>query len=458
MVINRPDAFFARLATDAKIGFGEAYMVGDWDTGPGTDLADLLTPLASNVATMVPEPLQRFRRLIERRQPTGEQGTPSQARQNIHRHYDLSNDLFASFLDETLSYSSAMFGEALFGDGDDLAAAQRRKIDAILNLASVGPGCEMLEIGTGWGELAIRAAQRGAHVTTVTLSTEQRDLALRRVAAAGVSGRVRVLVADYREVVGQYDAIVSVEMVEAVGRRFWRDYFATLDRLLRPGGRIGLQSITISHDRLLTTQDSYTWIHKYIFPGGLVPSIEAIDSTLQAHTSLTIAERRDFGPDYATTLKCWRDSFVDELADDRGRPVRRRLQADVGVLPRLLRSRVSRPLPRRQPVRPRQIVIGRQNVSWPRSTLSPEWGFQTTDTVTSRQNATRTPGEWALLTSVALSEKATTTPTTAVAVTHLLTRRERRLATAPPSQQPPERRSSRSSAKPATIDGDAPYR
>ena len=266
MVINRADAFFARLATDAKIGFGESYMVGDWDTGPGTDLADLLTPLASNVATMVPEPLQRFRRLIERRQPAGEQGTPAQARQNIHRHYDLSNDLFASFLDETLSYSSAMFGEAtigeaMFGDGDDLAAAQRRKIDAILNLASVGPGCEMLEIGTGWGELAIRAAQRGAHVTTVTLSTEQRDLALRRVAAAGVSGRVRVLVADFREVAGQYDAIVSVEMVEAVGRRFWRDYFTTLDRLLRPGGRIGLQSITISHDRLLTTQDSYTWIH-----------------------------------------------------------------------------------------------------------------------------------------------------------------------------------------------------
>ncbi|HRE00629.1 MAG TPA: cyclopropane-fatty-acyl-phospholipid synthase family protein [Ilumatobacteraceae bacterium] len=198
----------------------------------------------------------------------------------------------------------------MFADGDDLATAQRRKIDAILDLASVGPGCEMLEIGTGWGELAIRAAQRGAHVTTVTLSTEQRDLALRRVAAAGVSGRVRILVADYREVAGQYDAIVSVEMVEAVGRRFWRDYFSTLDRLLRPGGRIGLQSITVSHDRLLATQHSYTWIHKYIFPGGIVPSIEAIDTTLQTHTSLAIAERRDFGPDYATTLKCWRDTFL----------------------------------------------------------------------------------------------------------------------------------------------------
>ena len=311
MVINRPESFFARLAADAKIGFGEAYMVGDWDTGPGTDLADLLTPLASNVATLIPAPLQRFRRLIERRQPAGEQGTPSQARQNIHRHYDLSNDLFAvvSRRDAQLLLGNVRGG--VVRGRRRSRRRERRKIDAILNLASVGPGCEMLEIGTGWGELAIRAAQRGAHVTTVTLSTEQRDLALRRVAAAGVSGRVRILVADYREVVGQYDAIVSVEMVEAVGRRFWRDYFATLDRLLRPGGRIGLQSITISHDRLLTTQDSYTWIHKYIFPGGLVPSIEAIDSTLQAHTSLTIAERRDFGPDYATTLKCWRDSFVE---------------------------------------------------------------------------------------------------------------------------------------------------
>ena len=168
----------------------------------------------------------------------------------------------------------------------------------------------MLEIGTGWGELAIRAAQRGADVTTVTLSTEQRYLALRRVAAAGVSGRVRILVADYREVVGQYDAIVSVEMVEAVGRRFgatlrnprpapptrWPDRPPIDHHLARPAAH---------------HPGPYTWIHKYIFPGGLVPSIEAIDSTLQAHTSLTIAERRDFGPDDATTLKCWRDSFVE---------------------------------------------------------------------------------------------------------------------------------------------------
>ncbi|MEP7204278.1 MAG: class I SAM-dependent methyltransferase, partial [Ilumatobacteraceae bacterium] len=203
MVIHRPREFFARLGNDAKIGFGEGYMAGDWDAAPGTDLADLLTPFAANVATLVPPSLQRLRGLVERRQPAREQATISQARENTSRHYDLSNKLFAAFLDESLSYSSA-----LFETGDDLATAQRRKIDAILDRAAVRSGSTMLEIGTGWGELAIRAAQRGAHVTTVTLSTEQRDLALSRVADAGLSDQIRILLADYRDVTGHYDAIV----------------------------------------------------------------------------------------------------------------------------------------------------------------------------------------------------------------------------------------------------------
>ncbi len=305
MVIHQPDALFARLGTNAKIGFGEAYMAGEWDAARGTDLAELLVPFASNVATLVPRPLQRLRRVVEGRRPANEEGTPSQARQNIRRHYDLSNDLFASFLDETLSYSSA-----LFENGDDLGTAQRRKIDGVLDLAAVGHGCSLLEIGTGWGQLAIQAAQRGAHVTTITLSAEQRDLAIRRIADAGVSDRVNILLSDYREVTGQYDAIVSVEMIEAVGKRFWPDYFTALDRLLRPGGRVGLQSITMAHDRMLATQHSYTWIHKYIFPGGIIPSIEAIEATLGRHTSLVVSHRRDFGADYATTLRCWRETFL----------------------------------------------------------------------------------------------------------------------------------------------------
>ncbi len=307
MVVRRPDAFFARLGADAKIGFGEAYMLGDWDVDAGTDLADVLTPFAANLKALIPLPLQRLRRLVERRQPSTERATPTQARANVHRHYDLSNELFSSFLDETLSYSSAMFGD---GDGDDLASAQRRKIDAILDLAAVGPGTELLEIGTGWGQLAIQAAMRGAHVVTITLSSEQRELALQRTHAARVSDRVDILLADYREVAGCYDAIVSVEMIEAVGHHHWPEYFATLDRLLRPGGRVGLQAITMPHDRMLATRNSYTWIHKYIFPGGIVPSITAIEHSLHAHTSLDVAERHDFGPHYATTLRCWRAQFL----------------------------------------------------------------------------------------------------------------------------------------------------
>lgn len=323
MVIHRPRDFFARLGADAKIGFGEAYMAGDWDAGPNTDLADLLTPFASNLANLVPKSLKGFRRVIERRQPLSEQATRSQARQNIHRHYDLSNDLFAAFLDETLTYSSALF-EA----GDDLAAAQRRKTTAILDLADVRPGCSMLEIGTGWGELAIQAARRGAQVTSLTLSTEQRDLALQRVAAAGVSDRVQILLADYRELTGQFDAIVSVEMIEAVGLRYWPEFFAILDRSLRPGGRIGLQTITMDHDRMWATRNSYTWIHKYIFPGGIIPSIRAIETGLRDNTSLSITGRRDFGQDYARTMNCWRATFLANwpmIAVNRFDPVFRRL-------------------------------------------------------------------------------------------------------------------------------------
>jgi cyclopropane-fatty-acyl-phospholipid synthase len=322
MMLHRPVAFFARLAEDAKIGFGESYMAGDWDAAPTCDLADLLTPFANNLTTLVPKPLQRLRPLVERRQPVSERQTRAQARDNISRHYDLSNDLFTAFLDETMSYSSA-----LFADGDDLATGQRRKINAVLDLAKVRPDSTMLEIGTGWGELAIEAARRGAQVATITLSAEQRDLAQRRATDAGVGDRVQVLLTDYRDVTGLYDAIVSVEMIEAVGMRYWPDFFATLDRLLRPGGSIGLQSITMPHDRMWATRNSYTWIHKYIFPGGIIPSIHAIERALRS-TALVISERRDFGRDYATTLGCWRARFLanwPQIAGERFDPVFRRM-------------------------------------------------------------------------------------------------------------------------------------
>jgi cyclopropane-fatty-acyl-phospholipid synthase len=310
MVIHDPTAFFTRLGADGLIGFGESYLAGDWDC---TDLTGLLTVFATHVGDLVPAPLQRLRRLAMRGHPAADAQTRDGARRNISRHYDLSNEFFALFLDETMTYSSALFETT--ADGMPIAAerliaqAQRRKIDRLLDQAEVGPGCRLLEIGTGWGELAIRAGQRGAAVRTVTISARQRELAARRVAEAGLAGRVSVELRDYRDVAGQFDAICSVEMIEAVGERYWDTYFAQLDRLLAPGGRIALQAITMPHDRMLASRHTYTWIQKYIFPGGLIPSVTAIENALDRRTRLRVAQRHDFGAHYAKTLRIWRDRF-----------------------------------------------------------------------------------------------------------------------------------------------------
>ena len=175
----------------------------------------------------------------------------------------------------------------------------------------------MLEVGTGWGELAIQAARRGAKVVTITISREQQALAARRVAEAGLADQVSVELRDYRDVDGEFDAICSVEMLEAVGERYWDAYFAALDAHLAPGGRIGLQTITMPHDRMLATRHTYTWIQKYIFPGGLLPSVTAIENSLTGATRLRITGREDFGAHYAETLRIWRERFrarADEVA------------------------------------------------------------------------------------------------------------------------------------------------
>jgi cyclopropane-fatty-acyl-phospholipid synthase len=197
---------------------------------------------------------------------------------------------------------------ALFEDGDDLHDAQLRKVDSILDQAGVSQGTRLLEIGSGWGELAVRAARRGADVTTITLSQEQQRAVLERAALAAVGNRVRALVQDYRQVEGQYDAIVSVEMLEAVGAEYWRTYIAALDRLLVPGGRAVLQVITMPHDRMLVNRNVQTWIQKYVFPGGQVPSIRAIEEEIN-RTALRTITRRRLGHHYTRTLAQWRDRF-----------------------------------------------------------------------------------------------------------------------------------------------------
>ena len=308
MLIHRPDDFFARIGRDGKIGFGEAYMAGDWDAAD--DLADLLEPLARNLRTLVPAPLQRLRRWYEPKAPAGERNDHAGARRNVSRHYDLSNELFGLFLDPTMTYSAGLFTDP----SDTLEQAQVRKIDRLLDATRVGAGTRVLEIGTGWGELAIRAARRGARVTTLTLSHQQAELARRRVASEGLSAQVDVVEQDYRLSAGLFDVVISVEMIEAVGEQWWPTYFRTIEERLAPGGRVGLQSILMDHDALVATRRSWTWIHKYIFPGGIIPSIEAIHQTVRAHTGLRLREQLHFGSSYAETLRRWRDNF-DRQAD-----------------------------------------------------------------------------------------------------------------------------------------------
>jgi len=323
MRIHRPEEFYARVGRDGLIGFGEAYMTGVWDTEEPGDLGDFLTVLAAEMATLIPPRLQRARAFVVAKTPHFHKPDEDQSRDLIAHHYDLSNDLFRLFLDPTLSYSSALFesdaaGRPVLpaaGEEAGLADAQVRKIERLLDVTGVGEGTRVLEIGTGWGELALRAARRGAHVHSVTLSTEQLELARERVADAGVADRVEIELCDYRAIPTQhpgraYDAVLSVEMIEAVGAEYWPSYFSTIDSVLAPGGRVGIQAITMPHDRMVATRGQYTWINKYIFPGGFLPSTRAIEEVARDHTTMRVAGMLSFGQHYAETLRQWDTRFM----------------------------------------------------------------------------------------------------------------------------------------------------
>jgi cyclopropane-fatty-acyl-phospholipid synthase len=307
--LSDPGAFYARLGGGTS-GFAESYIAGDWDTD---DLTGLFEVFAAHLPELVPPPLRALRRWYVPRHPARDEATREGARRNIERHYDLSDEMFALFLDPSMTYSSA-----LFAAGDTLERAQHRKIDRLLHMTGVGPGTTVLEIGSGWGSLAVRAAARGARVTSLTISPAQRAAAIRRCAAAGVGDLVDVQLRDYRDARGRYDVVLSVEMIEAVGERYWPEYFAALDARLAPGGRVGLQAITMPHDRMLATRGGHSWIHKYIFPGGQIPSLEAITVGVHQHTGLAITADLAMGEHYATTLSRWRSRFAaaaDQVAE-----------------------------------------------------------------------------------------------------------------------------------------------
>jgi cyclopropane-fatty-acyl-phospholipid synthase len=326
ITVNDPRAFFARVGRNGLIGFGESYMAGEWDAADAETLTAALTVFGRHVNTLVPRSWECLRGFALERLPAETRESRTASKQDIAAHYDLSNDLSASFLDASMTYSCALFNDTTSAGWLDLPAAQHAKIDRLLDRIGVGPHTHLLEIGTGWGELAIRAAKRGARVTTLTLSERQAELARTRLADAGLADRVTVRLQDYRDAAGQYDAIVSVEMIEAVGYDQWPTYFQALERLLAPRGRIGLQAITMPDDRLERTRNTHGWIHKYIFPGGLLPSTEAIERTVANRTGLKIHEQLAFGGHYATTLRLWQESFDanwDKLSHDFDETFRR---------------------------------------------------------------------------------------------------------------------------------------
>lgn len=301
--------FWSELAFAGSIGAGEAYMQGYWTTDDLTGVIRLLAQNRNVVEGMetgwsrVTAPLQRGLHWVNR-------NTRSGSRRNIAAHYDLGNDFFALFLDPTMMYSSAIFEQP----GLTLEQAQRARLDRICRKLELQPTDHLLEIGTGWGGMAIHAALHyGCRVTTTTISRQQYEAAVERVRAAGVADRVNVLLEDYRDLTGRYDKLVSIEMIEAVGHHFYDTYFATCSRLLAPDGLMLLQAITIADQRYAAARDSVDFIKRHIFPGSCIPSIAALMGSIAGASSLRLIHLEDFGPDYATTLRLWREAFMDKL-------------------------------------------------------------------------------------------------------------------------------------------------
>ncbi|MFY7836090.1 MAG: class I SAM-dependent methyltransferase [Novosphingobium sp.] len=301
-----------RLGTAGSIGWYEAWVADEWDSPDPVPIFDLFMRNATTLGDV-----GRAKgpwRLAGRALNFLRKNSKAQARRNIAAHYDLGNDFYHQWLDETMSYSSALW-QGIAPDAP-LAEAQANKVDRLGARLHLSPGSDVLEIGCGWGYLARRFAETtGAKVTGISLSDEQLEWARRELAASGLSG-IEYRHQDYRDVTGQYDAIASVEMVEAVGREYWPSYFDCLARCLKPGGRAALQYITIRDDLFDAYAASADFIQAYVFPGGLLIS-EREFARLAQERGLTWQDREDFGLDYARTLKMWRDAL--DRAVDEGR-------------------------------------------------------------------------------------------------------------------------------------------
>ncbi len=319
----RREAFFKKCVLAGDIGFAESFIDGDWETPNiaavvawfilNLDHAPTLSGSARSRASSWTLNLLRFaNRLGHVLRPN----TRETARRNIREHYDLSNDFFALFLDPSLMYSAAMWPAR--APDLSLAEAQREKNESLCRKLRLAPGDHVLEIGTGWGGWSLHAAQtHGCRVTTATISRQQFDLARRRIAAAGLAGRIEVVLRDYRDLTGRYDKIVSIEMMEAVGHRYLPGFCASIDRLLKPDGLFAAQFITCPDSRYDELRRGVDFIQKHIFPGSLLLSLNRVNHLLARAGGFVVQGVEDFGHDYARTLRLWHDSFRARLDEVR---------------------------------------------------------------------------------------------------------------------------------------------
>jgi cyclopropane-fatty-acyl-phospholipid synthase len=298
-------AFFNRTLRHGAMGFAESYMDGDWSS---PDLAKLLILLNSNM-TMLQQAIgkNRFTQWINRIVHILRPNTREGSKRNIHAHYDLGNEFYALWLDATMTYSSALFRDSQ----QTLRDAQNEKYRALAASTDIGPDDHVLEIGCGWGGFAEFAAREiGCKVTGITISNEQLAFAKNRIALAGLQDKVDIKFCDYRDLNEKYDRIVSIEMFEAVGESYWPTYFEQVHECLKPGGKAGLQIITIAQKRFDAYRKKTDFIQRYIFPGGMLPSPERLDVEF-ANADLKLVAREDFAIDYARTLAEWRHRFLD---------------------------------------------------------------------------------------------------------------------------------------------------
>lgn len=302
-------AFYAELAFGGSVGAGESYMLGHWRCDDLTALLRLmlrnrhaLDAIETGLAR-VSAPLRLAAHWLHRNTRAG-------SRRNISAHYDLGNDFFHLFLDPTMMYSCALFERPDMS----LAQASIAKLDAICRKLALSPQDHVLEIGAGWGGFALHAAGRyGCRVTTTTISPSQHELARERVRAAGLENRITVLLEDYRDVKGSYGKLVSIEMIEAIGERYFGEFFRRCAERLTPSGRMLLQSITIVDRHYQRARDEVDFIKRYIFPGCCIPSVGALTRAMAEASDLRIVHLEDIGPHYAATLAAWRDNFLRNL-------------------------------------------------------------------------------------------------------------------------------------------------